>query len=252
MSHTIRALMLVFNNKEHMSSYQTKQQRVQIKGADDIKLTTLIDNQQFYDPDGAAGKLGVCSASWPLFGLLWPSSIRLANKISQRPIKEDESILEIGCGLALASLVAHRRGMNVTSSDRHPMVQTFLNKNLKLNNLPALRHKFAQWGDNQDELALDLGLDTLHRRFDLIMASDVLYERETPEQLALFIDNHANYKAEVWIVDPNRGYAGAFSRSLSEYGFNQTENRLLSNEPMLNGLGVTEKYSGRFLCYARG
>lgn len=244
--------MLVRTDKEPMSSYLTQQQRVQIEGADDIKLTTLVDNQQFYDPEGAAGKLGVCSASWPLFGLLWPSSIRLANKIAQRPVQEDERILEIGCGLALASLVAHRRGMNVTASDRHPMVHTFLKKNLKLNGLPPLRHKFAQWGDNQDALALDLGFDTLQSRFDLIMASDVLYERETPEQLAAFIDRYANYQAEVWIVDPNRGYAGAFTRSLSEYGFNQTKNRLLSNELMLNGLGITEKYSGRFLCYARG
>lgn len=235
-----------------MSGYETRRQTVQINGGDDIYLTTLIDNQQFYDPDGAAGKLGVCSASWPLFGLLWPSSIRLANKISLRSVTEGERILEIGCGLALASLVAHRRGMSVTASDRHPMAQHFLKKNLKLNGLPALRYKFAQWGDNQDELALDLGFATLQSRFDLIMASDVLYERETPEKLALFIDSHANYKAEVWVVDPNRGYAGAFTRSLRQYGFNQTENRLLSSEQMENGLGIMERYSGRFLSYSRG
>lgn len=77
-----------------MSGYLTKLQTIQIKDADDIQLSMLIDNQQFYDPDGAAGKLGVCSASWPLFGLLWPSSIRLANKISARPIREGERILK--------------------------------------------------------------------------------------------------------------------------------------------------------------
>lgn len=142
--------------------------------------------------------------------------------------------------------------MTVTASDRHPMVQTFLKKNLGLNGLPPLRYKFAQWGDNQDELAIDLGFDTLHSRFDLIMASDVLYERETPNQLAAFIDSHANYKAEVWVVDPNRGYAGAFGRSMNEYGFNLTESRLLSSEHMLNGLGIMERYSGRFISYARG
>ena len=234
-----------------MSGYLTKHQTVQIEGADDVQLLTLMDNQQYYDPEGAAERLGVSSAVWPLFGMLWPSSIRLANKISHRQFCKDERILEIGCGLALASIVAHRRGMQVTASDRHPMARTFLKKNLELNDLPRLRYKFAQWGENQDELATELGFKTLHSRFDLIMASDVLYERETPEQLASFINNHANEQAEVWLVDPNRGYAGAFTRSMQQYGFTQTENRLLSNEPMLNGMGVMENYTGRFLCYER-
>ena len=89
--------------------YHTKTETIKIDGVDDLVIRSLLDRQQFYDPKGAAARLGICSASWSLFGMLWPSSIRLASALALRPVNADEKILEIGCGLALASLVAHRR-----------------------------------------------------------------------------------------------------------------------------------------------
>lgn len=51
-------------------------------GKTDIHLCTLHDKQEFDDPQGAAEKLGISSASWPLFGVVWPSSMVLAHYIS--------------------------------------------------------------------------------------------------------------------------------------------------------------------------
>ena len=109
--------------------YLTKTETIEIQGVNDLVICSLLDRQQFYDPKGAAERLGICSASWSLFGMLWPSSIRLASAIALRPVDPNEKILEIGCGLALASLVAHRRGANITASDRHPKAKLFLEKN---------------------------------------------------------------------------------------------------------------------------
>jgi hypothetical protein len=38
-------------------------------GGLDYRIRSLLDRQQFSDPDGAAERAGICSASWPLFGL---------------------------------------------------------------------------------------------------------------------------------------------------------------------------------------
>ena len=106
-----------------MPGYETKQERIAIAGVDDLVIRSLLDRQQFADDDGAAERVGISTASWPLFGLLWPSGALLAARLGARPVRAGERILEVGCGLALASLVAHRRGADVTASDRHPLTE---------------------------------------------------------------------------------------------------------------------------------
>ena len=101
--------------------YLTKQESIAIPGVPNMFIRSLLDKQQFYDPENAALELGIYSAFWSLFGLLWPSGARLAERVAHRPVNADERILEIGCGLALSSLVGHRRGANITASDCHPL-----------------------------------------------------------------------------------------------------------------------------------
>ncbi|NLC36665.1 MAG: SAM-dependent methyltransferase, partial [Alcaligenaceae bacterium] len=104
-------------------------QRVAIPGGEELLIRSLLDRQQYYDPTGAAERLGICSASWPLFGLVWPSSIYMAQRLLQRSIVPGERILEIGCGLALPTLVGRRQGATITASDRHPLTRRFLEFN---------------------------------------------------------------------------------------------------------------------------
>lgn len=75
-------------------------------GVPTLVIRSLLDRQQFSDPLGLAERMGISSATWPLFGLLWPSGALLAAHMAARVLRPGERILEIGCGLALASLVA--------------------------------------------------------------------------------------------------------------------------------------------------
>ena len=100
--------------------YQTKQQQIAISGVADLSIRSLLDRQQYFDPDGLAEHLGISSAAWPMFGLLWPSGVQLAARMALRPLTANERVLEVGCGLALASLVSHRRGVDITASDSKP------------------------------------------------------------------------------------------------------------------------------------
>lgn len=233
--------------------YQTKTERIAVNGAEDLFIRSLLDRQQYYDPAGTAQRLGICSASWPLFGMLWPSSMQLAARLAQRPVCKNELILEIGCGLAFASLVGHRRGARVTASDCHPLASSFLDHNLQLNHLHELDYRHGQWGAAMapSEL-LDMGIEVLSARYDLIIGSDLLYGRDMPEMLADFIDDHALPSAEVWIVDPNRGHRPAFNRHMAAFGFELACDERLHDKAVANAEGMLmNEYKGRLLIYQR-
>ena len=154
--------------------YDTKQETIALLGLPDIQIRSLLDKQQFHDPLEAALRLGISSAAWPLFGLLWPSGRRLAERLGQRPVATGERILEIGCGLALSSLVGHRRGADMTASDCHPLAAAFLRENLRLNALLPMKYWHGQWGGlaPADDLGSTPGPDRLlHGRYDLIISN---------------------------------------------------------------------------------
>jgi predicted nicotinamide N-methyase len=119
--------------------YQLKIETVSGSG-DDLQLRSLLDRQQFHDPLGEAEREGISSSAWPIFGLLWPSGRVLAHVMLTFEL-DGKRILELGCGLALASLVIHRRGGDITASDCHPLAADFLRENLKLNRLPAMKYQ---------------------------------------------------------------------------------------------------------------
>ena len=64
----------------------------------------------------------------------------------------------------------------------------------------------------------DTPLETLGL-FDVIIASDVLYERNHAELLGAVVARHAAPDAEVLVTDPGRGNSGNFSRLLAAQGF---------------------------------
>jgi predicted nicotinamide N-methyase len=209
-------------------------QRVAVAGGGDLAIRSLLDRHQYFDPIGEAAAAGISPACWPLFGQLWPSAQKLADLMQAWQI-DSSRVLEIGCGLGLASLVIHRRLGDVTASDCHPLAQAFLQANLRLNRLPAMKYLTGNWGRSNPALG----------RFDLIIGSDVLYERSHPVQLADFLEAHAAPQAEILIVDPNRGNRNAFKRRLRDYGFEFSEIAL--DTPLDDG----SPYRGRVLRFQR-
>ncbi len=217
-----------------MPGYQLKTESLAVGGTPTL-IRSLLDRQQFADPLGAALALGISSASWPLFGLVWPSALVLAAHMQTIPLGA-RRVLEIGCGLALASLVVHRRSGFVTASDRHPLTETFLRENLRLNDMAPLRYRHGDWATANPLLG----------RFDLIVGSDVLYERGQPDQLCAFIELHAEARVEVVIADPDRGNRAAFDRGMLLLGFAKNQRRVRTLP------GGSEPYRGLLLNYRRG
>lgn len=203
-------------------------------GALDFHIRSLRDRQQFWDPDGRAERAGISSAAWPIFGVLWPAGIALAKEMSHFAIA-GKKILEVGCGVGLCSLVLQQRGADITASDYHPLAEEFLRFNSDLNGLPPIKFHNAPWsGPNPD-----LG------RFDLIVGSDLLYERGQPALLADFLTHHTEPVAQVIVTDPGRSHCGQFGTKMAAEGFTRSERRF-----DLDG-AATRSPRGRMMSFVR-
>jgi len=190
-----------------MTSLRLRYQTIEF-GQTDIHLCTLRNRQEFHDPEGVAEKFGIGSASWPIFGVIWPSSLVLAHYISSYHTSS-KRILEIGCGVALTSLLLNKKEADITATDYHPEAGRFLARNTKLNRDKPISFVRADWAEQNDELGL----------FDLIIGSDLLYEDEHIDLVARFIDEHAKQECEVVIVDPGRGRINKLIRKMKDLGY---------------------------------
>ena len=210
-------------------SYQTVE-----FGKIDIHLCTLRNRQEFHDPVGVAESLGISSAQWPIFGVVWPSSKVLAHYISDYNTGS-KRILEIGCGMALASLLLNKQHADITATDYHPEAGIFLARNALLNEDEPISYKQVALGDTEDDLGL----------FDLIIGSDLLYEEQHIALLANFIEDHSNQACEVVIVDPGRGRKNKLSARMIEFGYSSTEEKPSHTDYL------SEEFKGRILKYFR-
>lgn len=180
----------------------------------DIHLCTLRDNQQFHDPEGEAEKLGISSASWPLFGVIWPSGMVLAHFMDSYDVGT-KRVLEVGCGMALSSLLLNQKEADITATDYHPEAGAFLKRNAALNEDKPIAYQRVNWADKDDQLG----------HFDLIIGSDLLYEDEHIALLADFIHDHAKAECEVILVDPGRGRKNKLSTRMKAYGYTHTQEK---------------------------
>ena len=210
-------------------SYQTVE-----FGIIDIHVCTLRNNQEFHDPTGIAETLGISSASWPIFGVIWPSSLVLAHFLVDYQT-HSKRILEVGCGMALSSLLLNKQNADITATDYHPEAQKFLQRNTLLNEDKTIAFERADWNDKSDTLG----------HFDLIIGSDLLYEDNHIELLARFIEGHSKPKCEVIIVDPGRGRKNKLSYRMHEFGFTSSHQKPQHTDYL------TQEFKGHILRFVR-
>ncbi len=216
-----------------MQVYATRTEQLSIGGLI-YRLRVLSDKQQFSDASGHRAHLGLSATQWGLFGQLWPSE-RLLAQAMHRFAVEGKRILELGCGIGLACLVLKRRGANVVASDAHPLAASFLEYNATLNALPTVDYVRLPWNTPDPSIG----------RFDVIIASDVLYEPAQARLLAQIVKLHAYPSAEVVITDPGRDHSQHFSQLLAEQQFALIEERCPMDDR------DTPPYRGNLLHYIR-
>ncbi len=200
----------------------------------DIHVRTLYDILQYLDENGVAEEMGISSATWPLFGIVWPSAQVLTHHLRDYAIA-GKRILEVGCGIGLASLMLNCRKADITATDHHPEAENFLIQNTLLNNTAPIPFFRTGWCDLEQELGL----------FDLIIGSDLLYENDHFTLLSRFIDHHATPCCDVIIVDPGRGQHSRFSKKMVALGYTHTQHRPAHTDYL------PDAFKGYILCYSR-
>lgn len=166
----------------------------------------------------AQGKTELFEEMCPYFGTLWSSGKILALYFDQqlsegkltRPMGPGDRVLEIGCGLALPSLYLAKRGWQVSATDLHPDVPLFLAANKQLNGIDSLHYLSLDWRIANSE------------KWDLIFASDVLYDKTQPETLSRFIDQNLSGAGRAVVADPGRTYVEIFFDLMRARGFDVT------------------------------
>ncbi len=200
----------------------------------DIHVCSLRDTNQYEDDGGISEGLGISSAMWPIFGVVWDSGQVLANEAARRHIG-DARVLEVGCGIALASLVLNQQGVDITATDRHPRAAEFLSRNTELNGDHEITFVRTSWAEP------DTGIGT----FDLILGSDLLYSHEHAAELSAFIHQHAGEHCAVVLVDPGRGHRSGFVNEMEALGFS------LSRHTVVNPAYLPDPYRCQVLEFTR-
>ena len=147
----------------------------------------------------------------PYWADVWESAIVLAEDLATMA-GEGRSLLELGCGLGLPSLVAARRGFTVTASDYEEAALEGVRYAAAHNGLPALATRVVDWRALPPDLP----------RHDLVIAADVLYERHHPAALAGALAALLADEGLGLVADPGRARAEGFPAAAAALGLTAT------------------------------
>jgi predicted nicotinamide N-methyase len=150
----------------------------------------------------------------PYFGTIWPSAVALCEYLAKNFAHSSQgmkglTLLEVGCGLALPSLLAAKLGAQVTASDGHPDVVRFLERNLKHNHIDKLNFLVPDWAAGLPE----------GQHYDYVVASDILYESYHPAFFSKLLTSVCDGNTTVIVTDPGRAYLQSFVNEMGSLGW---------------------------------
>ena len=165
----------------------------------------------FLDTLSGQTDLDLTNDKVPLYGRIWPSAIRLSEYFFQqhRSSMAGKRVLEIGCGLALPSIVAARMGADVVATDYLAEIGTLLSRNMLLNNTPHISYQLCDYRACPKDS---------WPPFDFILASEVTYERQYFAPLIAFLQQVATKGSTIYLADPLRTHHSELIREIELCG----------------------------------
>jgi predicted nicotinamide N-methyase len=143
----------------------------------------------------------------PYWADLWPSARVLAGALLEEA-GAGRTLLELGCGLGLDTIAAMMAGFDVTSTDYYEQAIHMTRANAVRNVGREPRVQMVNWRAWPDDLGT----------FDVVMAADVLYEKEYALLVAQCLARALSPTGEALIADPGRLALPAFREHLPTVG----------------------------------
>jgi predicted nicotinamide N-methyase len=145
----------------------------------------------------------------PYWAELWPSALALARHLSERDLA-GTSVIELGCGVGLPSVLALVRGASVLATDYYEAALAFTAYNARANVDLEPEVSVLDWRESDIE---GVGV------FDLVLAADVLYEAKNAAALADLVPKLLAPGGEAIMADPRRDESPIFLEAMEEQGF---------------------------------
>lgn len=137
------------------------------------------------------------SLGWNYWDRIWPSEVALSEYLIREffPQKlKEKKILEIGCGVGLAGVVAAKLGAKVTFSDMVPVTLEGVKETCQLNHITNFSTCILDWFDSGN-----------HKQFyDIVMGSEVFYDDKYLPGISKVLTQVLNPGGLGLFCDPNR------------------------------------------------
>jgi predicted nicotinamide N-methyase len=191
--------------REMLGAEYDLQETAYLFGGSEFRFLSVLDSYALLDR--ISPEEFVKDEQMPYWAEIWPAAITLSEYIMERLELRGKSVIEIGSGVAMASIVAARKGAEVLATDYSLEALRFARYNAMLNNV-ALETGRLDWRLVRGE-----------ERFDVLFAADVLYERVNLLPIVTAIDKLLKPDGAAYIADPRRRLAEQFLELVHENGF---------------------------------
>ena len=186
------------------SEFQTEWLKLELAGMPLDVLRVCNPDSMLDDETLLAGHDEV--AYQPYWAQAWDAAIAYADVLSAQDF-ENQTVLDLGCGLGITGAVVAAKGGKVTLGDYAPPALDFA----KVNTWP--------WRQNVHIRKIDWRKDHLDLTFDRIVAADILYDRNDIPFLDRFWRAHLADGASVEHADPSRALTVDFFRDFRDLGW---------------------------------
>ena len=143
----------------------------------------------------------------PYWALTWIGARALAARLAAAPAPATARVLDLGCGLGLAGVVAGRSGASITFADHIDAALDFAEASARYHGLVDFHG-----------CLIDFTKDSLADRFDLILAADVVYEPADYAPLVAFLTRHLAPAGSILLTESLRADARAVTDALVRSG----------------------------------
>ena len=147
----------------------------------------------------------------PYWAHLWTGSRALARLMATQIECAGRRVIDVGCGLGLAGIVAAKRGAAVTLTDAALDAVRFARANAELN------------GCRVAVLQTDLRCAGVRGRFDYCLAADVTYDPALQVGVAAFLAERLAPGGRAWCSESVRTSDEGFRRACEGHGLAVTE-----------------------------
>ncbi|MGD1896448.1 MAG: methyltransferase [Phormidesmis sp.] len=155
----------------------------------------------------------------PYWAELWPSSQMLGEVLLQQDWPQNQTALEIGCGVGLSGIVALSLGMHVIFSDYDATAVKFAARNAIANGFHNFKTRPLDW-----RVPPNL-------QVPLLLAADVIYEERNIAPLITFIKAVLSPGGICLLSDPDRSTRGGFCYALKQAQLEFTRQKMKAPGP---------------------